>query len=65
MTHLKDTFNSEKDCEDLGVTGKIKRFKLMLKILGFRLFNLFEKYNLEFSTLLIDGLYYFLARIFF
>ena len=50
MTHLKDTFNSEKDCEDLGVTGKIKRFKLMLKILDPQLSNLFEKYNLEFST---------------
>ena len=50
MAQLKDTFNREKDNEDVGVSGKAKRLKLMLKIVNFQLFNHFEKYNLDFST---------------
>ena len=50
MAQLKDTFNREKDGEDIGVTGKVKRLKLMLKIVDFQLFYHFENYKLEFST---------------
>ena len=50
MSQLKDTFNREKDNEDIGVSGKVKRLKLMLKIVDLQLFNHFENYKLEFST---------------
>ena len=50
MSQLKDTFNREKDDEDIGVSGKVKRLKLMLKIVDLQLFNHFENYKLEFST---------------
>ena len=50
MAQLKDTFNREKDVEDVGVSGKVKRLKLMLKLVDFQLFEHFENYKLEFST---------------
>ena len=50
MAQLKDTFNREKDIEDVGVSGKVKRLKLMLKLVDFQLFEHFENYKLEFST---------------
>ena len=50
MSQLKDTFNREKDDEDIGVSGKVKRLKLILKIVDLQLFNHFENYKLEFST---------------
>ena len=50
MAQLKDTFNREKDNEDVGVSGKVKRLKSMLKIVDIQLFDHFEKYNLEFSS---------------
>ena len=50
MTQIKDTFNREKDNEDIGVSGKVKRLKLLLKIVDFQLYNHFENYKLEYST---------------
>ena len=50
MTQIKDTFNREKDNEDIGVSGKVKRLKLMLQIVDFQLYNHFEKYKVEYST---------------
>ena len=50
MTELKDIFNREKDNKDIGLSGKVKRLKLILKIVDFQLYNHFEKYNLEYST---------------
>ena len=50
MTQIKDTFNREKDNEDIGVSGKVKRLKLLLKIIDFQLYNHFENYKLEYST---------------
>ena len=50
MTQVKDIFNREKDDKDIGLSGKVKRLKLMLKIVDFQLYEHFEKYKLEYST---------------
>ena len=50
MAQLKDTFNREKDLEDAGVSGKVRRLKLMLEIVDPQLYNHFDKYKVEFST---------------
>jgi len=50
MTQVKDIFNREKDDKDIGLSGKVKRLKLMLKIVDYQLFEHFEKYKLEYST---------------
>jgi hypothetical protein len=46
MTQVKDIFNREKDDKDIGLSGKVKRLKLMLKIVDFQLYEHFEKYKL-------------------
>jgi hypothetical protein len=50
MTQVKDIFNREKDDKDIGLSGKVKRLKLMLKIVDSQLYEHFEKYKLEYST---------------
>jgi hypothetical protein len=50
MTQIKDTFNREKDGEDIGLSGKVKRLKSMLEIVDPQLYNHFERYKLEFSN---------------
>jgi hypothetical protein len=49
MTQVKDIFNREKDDKDIGLSGKVKRLKLMLKIVDSQLYEHFEKYKLEYS----------------
>lgn len=50
MTQVKDIFNREKDDKDIGLSGKVKRLKLMLKIVDSQLYEHFEKYKLEYSA---------------
>ena len=50
MAQVKDIFNREKDDKDIGLSGKVKRLKLMLKIVDSQLYEHFEKYKLEYST---------------
>jgi hypothetical protein len=50
MTQIKDTFNREKDGEDIGLSGKVKRLKSMLEIVDPQLYSHFERYKLEFSN---------------
>ena len=37
MTQAKDIFNREKDDKDIGLSGKVKRLQLMLKIVDYQL----------------------------
>ena len=50
MAQIKDTFNREKDGEDIGLSGKVKRLKSMLEIVDPQLYSHFERYKLEFSN---------------
>ena len=50
MSQIKDTFNHEKDNENIGVSGKIKKLKKMLKIIDTQLYQHFEVFNVEYYT---------------
>ena len=50
MSQIKDTFNHEKDNENIGVSGKIKKLKKMLKIIDIQLYQHFEVFNIEYYT---------------
>ena len=50
MSKIKDSFNREKDHEDMGVSGKVERLKKMLYLVDIQLYEHFEKYNVEYYT---------------
>ena len=50
MSKIKDSFNREKDHEDIGVSGKVERLKKMLYLVDIQLYEHFEKYNVEYYT---------------
>ena len=50
MSQIKESFNHDKDNENIGISGKIKKFKKMLKIIDIQLYQHFEAFNVEYYT---------------
>ena len=50
MNQIKDNFNHEKNQEKTGIGGRVQKFKKMLEIMDFQLYQHFEKFNVEYYT---------------